>query len=164
MSWHLNSTWLGSTARQNNFAADVSLPSTRYHVSGTSYSSSGFDRGHNCSSADRTGSVADNTATFLMTNMMPQAPINNQQTWARPEDYGCALVAAGNEVCIIAGSYGVGGPGTNGYATTINSSRITVPSNCWKVMVVLPVGTALVITITRVIAVDMFNTNSIGTA
>ena len=48
----------------------------------TSYSGSGFDRGHNCPSADRTGSTADNTATFLMTNMMPQAPTNNQQTWA----------------------------------------------------------------------------------
>ena len=49
-------------------------------VSSTSYSGSGFDRGHNCPSADRTGSVADNTATFLISNMMPQAPRNNQQT------------------------------------------------------------------------------------
>ena len=61
----------------------------------------------------------------------------------------------------------MGGTGTNGYATTINSGRITVPSNCWKVMVVLPVGTgdaARVITSTRVVAVDMLNINSIGTA
>ena len=74
----------------------------------------------------------------------------------------------GNEVYIIAGSYSVGGTGTNGYATAINSGRITVPSNCWKVMVVLlVVGTGdagRVITSTRVIAVDMFNANSIGTA
>ena len=67
-----------STARQDNFAADASLPSSWYYVGSTSYSGSGFNRGHNCPSADRTGSVADNTATFLMSNMMPRAPTNNQ--------------------------------------------------------------------------------------
>ena len=47
----------------------------------------------------------------------------------------------GNEVYTIAGSYGMGGTGSSGYATSIDGGRITVPSNCWKVMVVLPVGT-----------------------
>ena len=167
VSWHLSSAWLGSTARQDNFNADASLPSTWYHGGSTSYSGSGFDRGHNCPSADRTGSVADNTATFLMTNMMPQAPRNNQQTWAGLENYARTLVNAGNEVYIIAGSYGVGGTGSNGYATTLDGGRITVPKNCWKVMVVLPVGTgdaSRVTTSTRIIAVNMPNDNSIGTA
>jgi len=167
VSWHLSSAWLGSTPRQDNFAADNALPSTWYHVGSTSYSGSGFDRGHNCPSADRTGSVADNTATFLMTNMMPQAPTNNQQTWAGLENYARTLVGQGYEVYIIAGSYGSGGTGTNGYATTINSGHIAVPSNCWKVMVVLPEGSSdasRVTTSTRVIAVNMPNTNAIGTA
>ncbi len=167
VSWHLSSAWLGSTARQDNFASDASLPSSWYHVGSTSYSGSGFDRGHNCPSADRTGSVADNTATFLMTNMMPQAPTNNQQTWAGLENYARTLVGQGYECYIIAGSYGSGGTGTNGYATTINSGHIAVPSNCWKVLVVLPEGSSdasRVTTSTRVIAVDMPNTNSIGTA
>ena len=167
VSWHLSSAWLGSTARQDNFAADASLPTGWYRVGSTSYSGSGFDRGHNCPSADRTGSVADNTATFLMTNMMPQAPTNNQQTWAGLENYARTLVSAGNECYLICGSYGTGGTGSNGYATTINSGHITVPSNCWKVLVVLPVGTGdagRVTTSTRVIAVNMPNTNSIGTA
>ena len=167
VSWHLSSAWLGSTARQDNFAADASLPSSWYHVGSTSYSGSGFDRGHNCPSADRTGSVADNTATFLMSNMMPQAPTNNQQTWAGLENYARTLVSAGNEVYIVAGSYGSGGTGSNGNATTIDAGRISVPSNCWKVLVVLPVGTgdaSRVTTSTRVIAVNMPNTNSIGTA
>jgi len=166
VSWHLSSAWLGSTARQDNFNADAALPSSWYHVGATSYSGSGFDRGHNCPSADRTGSVADNTATFLMSNMMPQAPTNNQQTWANLENYCRTLVSAGNELYIVAGSYGKGGTGTNGSATTIDAGRITVPSNCWKVIVVLPVGTADVSRITsstRVIAVNTPNTNSIST-
>ena len=167
VSWHLSSAWLGSTPRQDNFAADAALPSSWYHVGSTSYSGSGFDRGHNCPSADRTGSVADNTATFLMTNMMPQAPVNNQQTWAGLENYARTLVGQGYECYIIAGSYGSGGTGANGYYTTINSGQITVPSNCWKVLVVLPEGSSdasRVTTSTRVIAVNMPNSNSIGTA
>jgi len=101
-----------------------------------------------------------------MTNMMPQAPTNNQRTWAGLENYARTLVNQGNEVYIIAGSYGRGGTGSNGYAT-INNGRVTVPSNCWKVAVVLPEGSgdaSRVTTSTRVIAVDMPNTNSIGTA
>ena len=156
---------MGSTAHQDNFAADASLSSSWYHVGSTSHS--GFDHGHNCSSADRTGSVADNTATFLMTNTMPQAPRNNQQTWAGLENYARTSVNAGNEVHIIAGSYDVSGTGSNGYATTLDGGRITVLKNCWKVMVVLPVGTgdaSRVTTSTRVIAVNMPNDNSTGTA
>ncbi|RSK37277.1 DNA/RNA non-specific endonuclease [Hymenobacter metallilatus] len=166
VSWHLSSAWLGSTARQDNFAADASLPSGWYRAGSTSYSGSGFDRGHNCPSADRTGSVADNTATFLMTNMMPQAPNNNQRTWANLENYCRTLVNAGNELYIICGSYGKGGTGSNGYAATIDAGRITVPARCWKVIVVLPVGTgdaARVTTSTRVIAIDTPNDNSLST-
>jgi endonuclease G len=167
VSWHLSTAWLGSAARQDNFAADASLPSSWYHVGATSYLGSGFDRGHNCPSADRTGSVADNSATFLMSNMMPQAPTNNQQTWANLENYCRTLASAGNELYIVAGSYGKGGTGTNGYYTTIDGGHITVPSNCWKVIVVLPVGTSdvsRVSTSTRVIAVNMPNTNSLSTS
>ncbi|WP_046243691.1 DNA/RNA non-specific endonuclease [Hymenobacter terrenus] len=167
VSWHLGNAWLGSTSRQNNFAADATLPSGWYRAGSTSYSGSGFDRGHVCPSADRTSSTADNSATFLMTNMMPQASTNNQRTWAGLETYGRTLVDEGYEVYIIAGSYGRGGTGANGFATTISSGRITVPSNCWKVMVVLPEGSddaSRVTAATRVIAVDMPNTNAIGTA
>ena len=98
VSWHLSSAWVGSTPRQDNFAPDATLPTGWYRVGSTSYTGSGFDRGHNCPSADRTGSVADNSATFLMTNMMPQAPQNNQRTWAGLETYCRTLVNQGNEV------------------------------------------------------------------
>ncbi|WP_201979034.1 DNA/RNA non-specific endonuclease [Hymenobacter rubidus] len=167
VSWHLSSAWLGSTPRQDDFRADDTLPSAWYHVGGTSYSGSGFDRGHNCPSADRTGSVTDNSATFLMTNMMPQAPTNNQQTWANLENYCRTLVGQGYELYIIAGSYGKGGTGSNGYYTTIDNGHITVPARTWKVVVVLPEGSSdvgRVTTSTRIIAVDMPNSNSISTS
>ena len=165
VSWHLSSSWIGSAARQDDFRPDADLPSSWYHVTASSYSGSGFDRGHNCPSADRTSTVADNSATFLMSNMMPQAPRNNQQTWANLEDYCRTLVASGNELYIICGSYGRGGTGSNGYVTTMDNGRITVPARCWKVVVVLPTGSndaARVSASTRVIAVDTPNDNSLN--
>ena len=167
VSWHLSQAWVGSTPRQDNFAADATLPSGWFRATSSSYTGSGFDRGHNCPSADRTGSVADNTATFLMTNMMPQSANNNQRTWAGLETYCRTLVNAGNEVYIICGSYGSGGTGVNGYATTIAGGKITVPSNCWKVVVVLPEGSSdasRVTTATRVIAINTPNNQTLATS
>lgn len=167
VSWHLSSAWLGSAPRQDDFSTDLTLPSGWYRVGSTSYTGSGFDRGHQCPSADRTGSVPDNSATFLMTNMVPQAPRSNQQMWAGLEDYCRTLVGAGNELYIVCGSYGRGGAGSNGYALTLDNGRVTVPARLWKVVVVLPVGTndaSRVMTSTRVIAIDSPNDNGLNTA
>jgi endonuclease G len=71
----------------------------------------------------------------------------------------------GNEVYVIAGSYGVGGTGTAGYATTLDEGRVTVPNRTWKVIVILPVGdndVTRVTSSTRVIAVDMPNDNALN--
>lgn len=162
VSWHLSSAWLGSTPRQDNFAADATLPSGWYRVGSTSYSGSGFDRGHNCPSADRTSTLEDNSATFLMTNMMPQTGDNNQGPWAALESYTRTFLPS-NEVYVICGSYGVGG-GAGGLITSIDQGRVTVPKRTWKVIVILPVGdndVARISATTRVIAVDMPNTTGI---
>jgi endonuclease G len=167
VSWHLGAVDLGSAPRQDDFRADTDLPSGWYQVKATDYVGSGFDRGHNCPSADRTATVADNSATFLMSNMMPQAPNNNQQTWGNLEDYCRTLTRAGNELYIVCGSYGRGGTGSAGYQTTIASGKVTVPANCWKVVVVLPTGSndvSRITSSTRVIAVNTPNNNSLNSA
>jgi endonuclease G len=167
VSWHLSPDWRGSAPRQDDFRPDATLPAGWYKVQSNSYTGSGFDRGHNCPSADRTNTVADNSATFLMTNMMPQAPRNNQQTWANLEDYTRTFLSTGNEVYVICGSYGRGGTGTNGFVQTIDQGRVTVPARCWKVVVILPTGTndaSRVTASTRVIAIDTPNDNAISTS
>ncbi|WP_457824569.1 DNA/RNA non-specific endonuclease, partial [Staphylococcus aureus] len=88
---------------------DESLPSDWYRVSPGNYTNSGFDRGHNCPSADRTNTTASNSTTFLMTNIIPQAPDNNRNTWANLEEYTRHLVENGQEVYVIMGNYGAGG-------------------------------------------------------
>lgn len=166
VSWYVGSTALGSAQRQDDFRADMQIPGAWYPVQNTSYSGSGFDRGHNCPSADRTLTVAANSTTFLMSNMIPQAPQNNQQTWNNLEQYIRNQVTAGNECYVVMGSYGTGGTGSAGYAEKIDNGRINVPKRVWKMVVVIPYGDndlSRVNAGTRVIAVDTPNDNSIST-
>lgn len=169
VSWHLDATNItGAASRQDNFAGFTGLPTGAFQVQSTSYSGSGFDRGHNVPSADRTSSVNANSATFLMTNMIPQAPQNNQQTWNNLEGYLRTKVLEGNEVYIIMGSYGAGGVGSagTGVVTTIAGGKVTVPSNVWKIAVIIPAGNddiSRVSATTRVIAVNTPNINTIST-
>jgi endonuclease G len=166
VSWHLSTTWKGTAARCDCFASDASLPSTFYKATSTSYTNSGFDRGHLCPSEDRDLSTTDNAATFLMTNMIPQSPNLNRITWVALEDYCRTLVNAGNELYIISGGYGSGGTGSNGGVTnTIATGKINVPTRCWKIIVVLPVGfddVNRVSSSSRVIAVDMPNDQNVN--
>ena len=165
VSWHLDSSWLGSAPRQDDYRPDTSLPAGWYQVLQTDYSGSGFDRGHHCPSADRTSSIPDNSATFLMTNFMPQAPDNNQGPWEQLESYSRTLVNAGNELYVIMGGAGIGGTGSNGGVTmTVANGHVTVPAYTWKVIIVLPVGDNDVSRVgktTRTIAVIMPNTQGI---
>lgn len=152
VSWHLGREDLGSAPRSNTFRADTTLPAGWYRVTTASYTGSGFDRGHMCPSADRTSTTANNSATFIMTNIVPQTADNNQGPWARLEDFCRTLVTQGNELYIISGVEGAQG--------TIDSGRVSIPDITWKVVVVLPQGTndlARVTTSTRVIAVEIPN-------
>jgi endonuclease G len=166
VSWHLDETNIGTTSRQDNFAAFLGLPTGYYQVQSNSYSGSGFDRGHNCPSADRTSSVEANSSTFLMTNMIPQAPQNNQRAWADLETYLRGEVKKGYEVYTIMGSYGKGGTGSNGYAETINNGKVTVPKRVWKIAIILPTGNSDLLRTnadTRILAVDTPNENALDT-
>ncbi|HRR11505.1 MAG TPA: DNA/RNA non-specific endonuclease [Tenuifilum sp.] len=161
VAWHLNSSWLGSVSRQDDFRADYTLPDTWYHVTESDYyySQYGFDRGHMCPSADRTATVADNSATFLMTNMVPQSPNNNQIVWESFESYCRNLAKSGSELYIISGPYGEGGTSSKG-TFTILKSGVVVPSHVWKIALVLPNGNndiSRINTSTRVIAVVIPN-------
>ncbi|WP_310390899.1 DNA/RNA non-specific endonuclease [Hymenobacter sp.] len=166
VSWHIGRGDLGQAPRQDNFRPDPALPRPFYSVAPASYARSGFDKGHNCPSGDRTADLDANSATFLMTNMVPQAPQNNQQTWAHLEEYARSQVRRGQEVYVVMGSYGRGGTGANGFAQTLDQGRVTVPARIWKVMVILPEGPNDLQRLAtepavRVLAVDTPNDNAL---
>ncbi len=156
VSWQLNQSWLGSVERQDDFRPDETLPAGWYQVTPRDYRGSGFDRGHWTPSADRDASVADNSATFLMTNIFPQTADNNRGPWEKLESYCRALVGQGKELYIIAGGSGARGKTKGG--------KLFIPARTWKVVVILErpgLGAESVTDQTRVIAVDMPNQQGI---
>jgi endonuclease G len=168
VAWHLQSEDLGSTPRQDDFRADNALPSTFYKVSPASYSGSGFDKGHNCPSADRTSTVVANSSTFLMTNMIPQAPNFNQGPWAGLESFiRNTLVSTNKEAWLYMGNFGTGGyNGTNTLVDYIDGGHVIVPATVWKIVVVISKGNndlARVDTSATVLAVEMPNDNRLYT-
>jgi endonuclease G, mitochondrial len=139
-SWHLDNTWQGSVTRPDvDFEVDPDLPPDFHRVRHSDYTNTGFDRGHMCPSADRTSTEADNLATFLTTNIVPQAPDNNRGPWVAFEKYLRTLLSD-SEIYILSGGAGTGGTGTNGAADTIAGGFVNVPAVTWKVALILPVG------------------------
>jgi len=128
VSWQLNLNWLGSTARQDRFQADPTLPRGWYQVQPTDYQGSGFSRGHIAPSGDRKRTLADNQATFLMTNIVPQTEANNDGPWRELEEYCRELAAQGKDLYIVAGVLGNQG--------RIAQGRVVVPQQLWKVVLV----------------------------
>jgi len=132
VAWHTDAQDLGQVDRLDNFSPDPDLPAD-WRITPGDYRGSGYDRGHVCPSGDRTSSREDNSATFYMSNMLPQTGDLNRHVWADCEGAIRDIVRQGNEVYQIAG-----GAGENG---TIAKGKVTVPQICWKVVVVLPEGT-----------------------
>ncbi|HEV8368944.1 MAG TPA: DNA/RNA non-specific endonuclease [Pyrinomonadaceae bacterium] len=168
VSWHLEPAWFGSLARFDTFRPDPAVPPQWYRVLGTDYSGSGFDRGHMTPNADRDNEnrIPINQETYLMTNMVPQAPDNNQGPWASFENYLRSIVTPpqNNEVYIVSGPLGEGGTGSNGARTTIAAGHVTVPEFTWKVVLVIPLGdndVSRVTAATRTIGILMPNTQGI---
>lgn len=152
VAWRLDSSWIGATQRQDDYREDPTLPAGWYRVQEFDYSEPIYSKGHMCPSGDRTNSIPNNSATFLMTNFIPQHPDNNGGPWEDLEVYSRTLAQSGKELYIFAG--GAGSLGTIG-------NGVTIPAQTWKVIVVLDNGSndlRRVNRYTRVIAVVMPNT------
>jgi endonuclease G, mitochondrial len=169
VSWHLEPAWFGSLARVDTFRPDPAIPPDWYRVQAFDFFTTGFDRGHMTPNADRDNEnrIPINQETYLMSNMVPQAPGNNQGPWADLENYLRGILNVGGqeyEMYIVSGPAGVGGIGSNGFATTLANGHVTVPAYTWKAALVLPKGdndVSRVTAATRTIAVIMPNTDGI---
>eukprot|EP01036_Dinobryon_divergens_P031879 gene31879-41365_t len=163
VAWSLTSGDQGSGRYDGNFITDTSLPAGMKRVTHADYTNSGYDRGHMCPNADRNVTLNDCTQTFILTNIQPQKPDNNQGIWANFETYCRNLTnSTGREVLIMSGGYGSAG--------TIGTNSVTVPTHNWKIAILVPAGSGSPITKinanpsgTRVIALRVPNIAGIRT-
>jgi endonuclease G, mitochondrial len=165
VSWELDAAWIGSTERADNFSPDDELPIGWERIKPSDYTGSGFDRGHMTNSADRSRSPQDNVPTFLMTNIIPQAPDNNRGVWEQLESYCRQLAKSGKQLFIVAGGYGQGGIGSKGLKATVGRGKVIVPALTWKVILVVDKpnsGVAGVNKQTRAIAVIIPNKQGVS--
>jgi endonuclease G, mitochondrial len=160
VAWHLQAQDIGDTDR-GAFVPDPDLPRSFTRITTRDYVKTGYDRGHNCPSKDRTASREDNDVAFYMTNITPQQHGMNAGPWEGLENYSRSLATDGNELYITCGH------GFNDKTfETIGPKNIAVPSFGWKVIVVLSDRTgddlARIKKSTRVIAIKMPNISTVS--
>ncbi len=162
VSWNLNATHFGASPRCDCFSADPQLPDSVYHVVTSDYTGSGYSRGHMVMSAERTATDADNAATFLMTNVLPQLQDLNGGPWEKFEVYNNDLARDSvKELYIISGGTYAASP-----ATLNGAGKVQIPQTTWKIVVILARGQTLADVHStadlRVIAVNMPNVSGIS--
>lgn len=107
--------------RTNDFHADSRLG--KASPTPADYDNTGFDRGHLTPAADA-GSDTEMSDTFLMTNMTPQEPTVNRNSWR--------LLEA--SVRNMAATYIVTGAVYKGSTKTIGKHNIPVPVSYYKIV------------------------------
>jgi endonuclease G len=168
VSWRVARADLGKAMRKREFDPDETLPRGFKRVTHRDYFGGGFDRGHLCPHSDRAASEEMSFATFVMTNIVPQAPNVNQRAWAHLEEYCRNLVEREHDrLYIVSGPAGIGGVGKEGKRETIADGKVTVPAECWKIVVVVPErggedDYGKISAATRVITVLMPNDDTVG--
>lgn len=70
--------------RLDNFRSDYRIPEM-FRADLVDYKNSGYDRGHLVASADKRETELQNSETFLLSNMSPQAPGFNRKIWKELE-------------------------------------------------------------------------------
>lgn len=161
VSWNLNTTHFGGAERCDCFSADPTLPMGATVVTTGDYTGSGYSRGHMVMSEQRTATDAENEATFLMTNILPQLQDMNGGPWLRFENYTNDLARiSGKDVWNIAGGLFGATP-----ATLKGAGKVAIPTHTWKVIVVMNYGQGLAdvtdASSIQVIAVSMPNASGI---
>jgi endonuclease G len=160
VAWRLQRADIGNVDR-GNFQPDPQLPAGFTRVTPNDYIRSGYDRGHNCPSKDRSATRQDNDVAFYMTNITPQQHGMNGGPWNTLEEYCRALAQQGNDLYIYCGHAFDGKD-----IKTIGKNGVAVPDFGWKIAVVVPPGTGTPLSRiganTRVIAVRMPNISTIS--
>lgn len=107
IAYPLCSMYLGSGGRSDAWEYDSKIPSEYQPMLYSGFPSmtgvTGYDRGHQLPSADRTSSTAANRQTFYFSNMTPQNSSLNQGVWAKLETMVRGYTSSCDTLYVITG-------------------------------------------------------------
>lgn len=140
VAYPLNKSLRGSGGRTNAWSGvDPNFPSSSQRpILDRGFSGGGYDRGHQCPSADRVTNDAANMQTFYSTNMTAQASRFNQGIWAGLENLVRTWADMSDTLYVVTGcvvdpnslngSYGDVG----GYAMDNVGKKVAIPTAYYK--------------------------------
>lgn len=126
----------GTTSRSDDFQPDPLLPQPQ-QVTTADYTRSGYDRGHQCPSADMKWSEQAMRECFYMSNICPQNPQLNRGSWATLEKACRRWAKAEGSVYIVCGPVFESG---KKHRTIGRDHTISVPDGFFKVVLSLRKG------------------------
>lgn len=134
VAYPLNSYFIGSSGRSDEWGYDPSLSSSLQPLMIRGLAS-GFDRGHQIPSGDRTRSRATNVPTFYYTNMTAQYSNFNQGIWASLENKVRAWYSGTDTLYVVTGALPTTPTDSNvTYTTDNNGKRIAIPKAYFKAL------------------------------
>lgn len=124
----------GSTAnasehikKRPSFYAENNIP-VKYRSYPEDYTHSGYDRGHLANHADFDYSANILYQTYSMSNIIPQVPAVNRDTWIKAEKYERSVAQSLGAVSVINGVDYSNNP------ERIGKHKIAVPTSFWKII------------------------------
>ena len=118
----------GEARRRNDFRPDRDIP-TEHRAELSDYARSGYDRGHMAPAAANTQTAEIMSESFLLTNMVPQAPRHNRGIWRILELRVNQWVQQGKDIWVINGTI------YEPDHSTIGDGQVGVPSAMYKIIV-----------------------------
>ena len=115
-----------SVERTNNFRVDPKIP-IQYQTRPSDYEEPIYDQGHLANSASLNASETANSASFLMSNIVPQLPGNNRAIWKGLENRERKYATELGVVYVYAGPLYLGDVESIG-------NNVLVPSHFFKVI------------------------------
>lgn len=148
---HLTSASVhGREPRSNNFQPDPDLP---YGASSqlADYSHSGYDRGHMSPAGDMRTDPNAMSESFYLSNMVPQAPDNNQNIWKNIETLTRNEAQHRGELFVVTG------PIYDGHFDTIGRDHVAVPTHLYKIILDAKTGANLAFIVPNVNGLDQYS-------
>lgn len=130
VAYPLHKAYIGGVGRTEAWEYDPYVDEKYQPRLFKGFKTSGYDRGHQIPSGDRTGSVSLNEQTFYFSNMTPQLDRLNQDMWAKLEikvrdDFNCS-----DTLYVVTGAHFAN---TNKTAKDNSGVQIPVPTHYFKV-------------------------------